>query len=100
MGFLQKATLWIAQNGMANPNHAGGAAVEYQRMFALVMLGYIWARQAKIALEKREENPTFYDSKLATARFYFAHILPQTISLITSITNGSDTIMAEGLRLE
>jgi alkylation response protein AidB-like acyl-CoA dehydrogenase len=100
MGFLQKATLWIAQNGMANPNHAGGAAVEYQRMFALVMLGYIWAKQAAIALEKRDENPTFYDSKLDTARFYFAHILPQTISLITSITNGSDSIMAEGLRLD
>lgn len=100
MGYLQKATLWIAQNGMSNPNHAGGAAVEYQRMFALTMLGFIWAKQAKIALEKRASDPVFYDSKLATARFFFAHMLPQTIGLIASITNGSDSIMAEGLRLE
>lgn len=98
MALLQKATLWVAQNGMANPNHAGGAAVEYQRMFALTMLAFIWAKQAKIALEKRTENDEFYASKIATARFYFAHILPQTYGLISSITNGSDSIMADGLR--
>jgi alkylation response protein AidB-like acyl-CoA dehydrogenase len=99
MGYLQKATLWIAQKGMENPNHAGGAAVEYQRMFALTMLGFIWAKQAQLATQLHAQNPAFYDSKLATARFYFAHILPQTIGLLASITQGSDSIMAEGLRL-
>jgi alkylation response protein AidB-like acyl-CoA dehydrogenase len=96
-GYLQKSSLWLAQNGLANPNHAGAGAVEYQRLFALIFLGFIWAKQAKIALAKREENPEFYDSKLATARFYFARILPQTAALILQLTSGADSVMADGL---
>lgn len=98
--YLQKGTMWMAQNGMANPNHVGAGAVEYARMFALVALAWLWARQAKIALQKRDEDPEFYDSKLATARFYYAKLLPGTISLLASITNGADSVMAEGLRTE
>jgi len=98
--YLQKGTLWMAQMGMANPNHAGAGAVEYARMFALVALAWLWARQAAIALIKQSEDAVFYGSKLATARFYYAKILPSTISLLASITNGSDSVMAEGLRSE
>lgn len=98
--YLQKATLWIAQNGMADPNNAGAAAVEYQRMCALVVIAWLWAKQAAIALEKRSEDPAFYDSKLATARFYYAKVLPQTISLLASLTAGADSVMAEGLHVE
>ncbi len=98
--YLQKATLWIAQKGMADPNNAGAAAVEYQRMCALVVIGWLWAKQAAIALEKRDEDPAFYDSKLATARFYFAKVLPGTISLLSSLTAGAKPVMSEGLRGE
>ena len=94
---LQQATLWLAQQGLANPNQAGAGAVEYARMFALVALGFIWAKQAAIALPK--QGDAFYDSKLATARFYYAKMLPQTHSLLASITNGSASVMAEGLRV-
>ncbi len=94
--YLQQATMWIGAMGLANPNHAGAGAVEYQRMFALVTLGYLWARQARIALAKMDQDPEFYGAKLATARFYFAKILPGTVSLLASITAGADPVMAEG----
>lgn len=94
--YLQQATMWIGAMGLADPNHAGAGAVEYQRMFALVLLGYIWAKQAKLALALREQDPAFYDAKLATARFYFAKILPGTTSLLASITAGADPVMADG----
>ncbi len=94
--YLQQATMWIGAMGMVDPNHAGAGAVEYQRMFALVLLAYIWARQAKLALQLREEDPAFYDAKLATARFYFTKILPQTTGLLASITAGAAPVMAEG----
>jgi len=97
--YLQKATLWMAQQGVVNPNHAGAGAVEYARMFALVALGWLWARQAVIALEKLDSDTAFYGSKLATARFFYAKILPGTISLLSAITNGSDAVMADGLRV-
>ncbi len=98
--YLQQGTMWLAQMGLANPNHAGAAAVEYARMMALVTIAWLWARQAQIALAKREEDPRFYDSKLATARFYFQRVLPQAVSMLACLTNGADSVMAEGLRGE
>lgn len=92
--YLQQATMWIGAMGVANPNHAGAGAVEYLKLFSLVVYAFIWAKQAKLALSLREQDPEFYDAKLATARFYFAKILPQTTGLLASITNGSDAVMA------
>lgn len=95
--YLQQATMWIATMGLANPNHAGAGAVEYQKLFSLVVFAYIWAEQARLALALRDSDPEFYDAKLATARFFFAKLLPQTTSLLASITAGADPVMAEGL---
>ena len=96
MGYLQKATIWIAMQGVGNPDDAAGGAVEYQRLFALVTLAYVWARQAAIAQEKLAAGAgekEFYEAKIATARFYMQKILPGTISLLSSITNGSKSMM-------
>ena len=95
--YLQQASMWIGTMGFANPNHAGAGAVEYQKMFSLVLFAFIWAKQAKLALELKDQDPEFYTAKLATARFFYAKILPQTISLLASITAGADSVMAEGL---
>ncbi len=94
--YLQQATMWIGTMGFVNPNHAGAGAVEYQKMFSLVLFAYIWARQAKLALAHQSEDAEFYGAKLATARFYYAKILPGTLSLLSSITAGADPVMAEG----
>jgi alkylation response protein AidB-like acyl-CoA dehydrogenase len=93
--YLQQGTLWIAMQGLANPDDAAGGAVEYQRMFAHVVMGYIWARQAAVALEQLAAggDKEFYEAKLATARFYMQKILPSTISLLSSITSGSKSLM-------
>jgi len=97
LGYLQQATLWIATQGIANPDDAAGGAVEYQRLFAHVMLAYVWARQAAVALEKNGQDKVFYDAKLATARFYMQKILPNTLSLLASITAGSKSMMQGAL---
>lgn len=93
---LQQASLWLGQRGLVNPNDAAAGAVEYLRMFALVVFAFIWAKQAKIALGKLEqggEDKDFYEAKITTARFFMQKILPQTVGLIASITNGSDSVM-------
>ena len=100
---LQQATLWIGAMGAANPNHAGAGAVEYQKLFALVAFAFIWAKMAKIALGKVSgsglqvsgSEEEFYAAKLATARFFMAKLLPQTYSLLASITAGSECVMDE-----
>lgn len=91
--YLQQASLWLAQRGLVNPNDAAAGAVEYQRMFALVVFGFIWAKTAAIALANKDGDPEYYEGKLATARFYMNKILPGTVSLLQSITNGSDSVM-------
>ena len=96
MKYLQQATMWIGAMGLADPNNAGAGAVEYQKMFALVLLAWIWARQARLAMQLKDQDPEFYGAKLATARFFFAKILPQTTGLLASITAGAGPVMAEG----
>jgi alkylation response protein AidB-like acyl-CoA dehydrogenase len=95
MGYLQQATFWIALKGMANPDDAAAGAVEYQRMFAQVVLAYVWARQAAIVLEKLKAgtDKEFYQAKLDTARFYMQRILPANVGLLATITNGSKSMM-------
>lgn len=95
--YLQQASMWIGAMGFADPNHAGAGAVEYQKMFSLVLFAYIWAMQAKIAHERMDEDKEFYASKLATARFYFAKLLPQTTGLLASITAGAEPVMADAV---
>lgn len=93
IGYLQQATIYTVTAGLRNPEDAAGGATEYLRLFSLVVMAHIWAQTAAIALEKRESDPAFYDDKLATARFYFAKILPGTTSLLQSIVAGSSTLM-------
>ena len=91
---LQKATMWIASEAGENPDNVGSASVDYLRMFGLVTLGYMWARMAKIALEKQSaDDANFYNAKVKTARFYMQKLLPQTSSLLMTIEAGCDSLM-------
>lgn len=93
--YLQKGTIWLAMNGLSNPDDAAGGAVEYQKLFAHVVMAYIWARQAAIAQEKLKSggDKEFYEAKITTARFYMQKILPNTVSLLSSLTAGSKSMM-------
>jgi len=90
---LQKASAWVAANGLRDPNEAGAAASEYLRLFALVALGYLWARTAEIALAADGGN-NFYRAKLNTARFFLGRVLPQTSALAACIMAGGKSIDA------
>jgi len=91
---LQRATAWLAQESMKNPDQAGAAASEYLHLFGYVALGYLWARMAKVALARRGgEDAAFYETKLATARFYVQRMLPRTGALFATIMAGSGTLM-------
>jgi hypothetical protein len=93
-GRLQQVTAWIAQQGLKDPEEAGAASADYLRLFALVTLAYIWARTAKLALSRLEEDETgFYKAKLATARFYMTRVLPEASALFQQIMAGKKPLM-------
>ncbi len=91
-GRLQQATLWLGKAGTANPDDGGAAAADYLRMFGLVAIGYMWCRMAETALAGSADS--FRSAKLECARFYMAKIIPETGSLLVSITAGSKSVMA------
>lgn len=96
-GALQLSTATIAQKGLKDPEEAAAAASDYLRLFGLVALGYLWARAAKIAAEKLPQangDASFYKAKLATARYYFDRVLPETAGLFAAIKSGKGSIMA------
>ncbi len=97
LGTGQQASLWIAANGMGNPEEAAAGSSEYLRLMALVVFAYIWAQMAEISLKKLAQDTSekeFYEAKLATARFYMQKILPHSYGLLASIVNGAKPVMA------
>ncbi len=94
---LQAAGMFFMQNGMKNPNHALAGSNDFMHLFGHVCLALMWARMAKAALEALDagaDDATFYETKLATARYYMARRLPATAMHLARIESGADTVMA------
>jgi alkylation response protein AidB-like acyl-CoA dehydrogenase len=90
---LQRATGQIAERGLNDPNEAAAASSDYLRLFGLTALGYMWARAAKVSLEREDDDPVeFYADKVATARFYMQRLLPQTSACFAAIMAGGASI--------
>src|SRR5438477_569455 len=95
LGHLQQATTWLMQNAMAKPDNAGAAATDYLQLFGFVTLGYMWARMAKVALDKIADGGAtpYLTSKLVTGRLLMDGMLPETSLHLARIQTGSATTM-------
>ena len=94
---LQSATMWLAQNGMQDPNNAGAGAYAYMDLLGLVSLGWMWMKMATVsskALEDGAADRRFHEAKLATARFYAERELPRSTSHRREIEAGAESVMA------
>lgn len=90
---VTKLTTELGMKAFGNPDEVGAAAVDYLRVAGHMVFAYFWARMAKVALEKEGSGDPFYKAKLATARFYFAKLLPETASLIRTARAGLAPLM-------
>ena len=91
---VEKLTKEIGMKAMMNHEEVGAAAVPYLRVVGHLIYSYLFARMAKIALANKSSNDPFYQAKLATARFYFDKLLPETAMLIRQARAGSKSLMA------
>ncbi len=94
---LQTAMMYFMQNGMKNPNNALSGSYDFMHLFGHVCLGLMWAQMAKAAheaLQAGTEDVTFYETKLATGRYYMARRLPATALHLARINTGAETVMA------
>jgi len=91
---ITKLTMEIGMKAFQNPDEVGAAAVPYLRIVGHMVYAYFFARMAKIALAKLDSGDTFYVAKLATTRFYFARLLPETATLIRQARSGSACLLS------
>ena len=94
---LQAAGMFFMQNGMKNPNAALAGSYDFMHLFGHVCLGLIWARSAKAAQEALAGgagDKAFYETKLATGRYYMARHLPMTATHLARIQSGAEPVMA------
>ena len=93
---LQAAGMYFMQNA-TKPNNALSGSYDFMHMMGHVCLGLMWARMAKAAMEALEKGASdteFYETKIATGRYYMARQLPATAMHLSRINTGGDTIMA------
>ena len=82
-----------------DPHAAGAAAAPFLRLVGHLALAWIWARMAEVAIKHSESTDPIYASKIATARFYYQRLLPQTAALCGEIRAGSSAVMEPAIEL-
>ncbi|NBR53652.1 MAG: acyl-CoA dehydrogenase [Rhodobacteraceae bacterium] len=96
---LQAAGMYFMQNGMKNPNNALSGSYDFMHMMGHVCLGLMWTRMAKAAydaLDAGASDKDFYETKIATGRYYMARQLPACAMHLQRIESGAETVMALG----
>ncbi len=83
----------IGKRAAANADEIGAAAVDYLFYSGYVALAYFWAR-AVAAADVSTQADSFKQAKRATARFYFARILPRTQAHAATLLAGADSLLA------
>jgi len=91
---LNELTTDLLTKSQDNINELGASANDYLHVFGYTAMAYVWAKMAKVSQAGLENNgdsgQDFYQSKLHTARYYFARLLPRRLSLIASARSGCD----------
>ncbi|NQZ21517.1 MAG: acyl-CoA dehydrogenase C-terminal domain-containing protein [Colwellia sp.] len=89
---LANLTEHVLMAAQKNIEELGTSANDYLHVFGYTAMAFIWAKMAETALEKDVSSDDFYLSKVKTARYYFARLLPRRLSLIAAIEAGCDTL--------
>ena len=90
---LKSTTDWLAAEAAKDPNAKGAAAMDYLRLFTLVVYSWMWVLMAEKAIANKNGDAAFYDTKLAVARHFFSRVLPQSAGIDAVVRAGSRTMM-------
>ncbi|MDR2000423.1 MAG: acyl-CoA dehydrogenase [Zoogloeaceae bacterium] len=91
-----EAGAYITANYASAVREVAVGAVPFLKLMGIVSGGWLMARAALTARKKIAEGDSdpFYPSKIATANYYAAHILPAASGLATVITTGGPSALA------
>jgi 3-(methylthio)propanoyl-CoA dehydrogenase len=88
---VETATTWLLQTWPTEPAKASAGATPYLNLFSIVAGGWLMVKAARAASKKLrggEGDGQFLEAKLASARFYADHVLPQAAGLLASTVSG------------
>jgi alkylation response protein AidB-like acyl-CoA dehydrogenase len=93
---LSAAVDFVVANTKGDPNAVFAGSVPYLKLAGIVLGGWQMARALLVAAQKRDEDPSFYGAKIATAQFYAEHMLPLASALEASIVSakGGESVLA------
>jgi alkylation response protein AidB-like acyl-CoA dehydrogenase len=92
-------TMKIGMSAMQNHDEVGGAAYDFLMYSGFVTLAYFWAvmaKEAQVQLAEGSSEKDFYESKIKTAKFYFARLLPRALSHAKAIESGVANLLDMG----
>ena len=87
---------FVVANTKGDPNAVFAGSVPYLKLAGIVLGGWQMARALLVAAGKRDEDPSFYGAKIATAQFYAEHVLPLASAFEASIVSakGGESVLA------
>ena len=94
---LQDATQWLVSLSGSRVQQIAASAVPYLQLAGTTLGGVVMARAALIASNRvraGEQDARFCREKIATARFYAEHVLPQAAALAHTVMHGAQATLA------
>ncbi len=80
----------LGERAQADPHETGAASVPYLRVVGHLTFAWLWTRMAALAIGR---DDAFHRAKLATARFYFARLLPEAAMRAAEARAGAAVLM-------
>ncbi|MGF6374345.1 alkylation response protein AidB-like acyl-CoA dehydrogenase [Paraburkholderia sp. RAU6.4a] len=89
---LANVVEFVLARAQQEPNVVFAGSVSYLRLAGIVLAGWQFARALLVATEKRSDDPSFYDAKIATAHCFATQVLPQALALEAAIVGAQDDV--------
>jgi 3-(methylthio)propanoyl-CoA dehydrogenase len=91
---FEEVVAYILVNAKSDTKAVYAGSVAYLRLCGLVLGAWQMARSLLAAQRLRDTDPSFYDAKVATTRFFAENLLPQAQALAVSILESGQSTNA------
>ena len=83
----------LSQMNQNNKDDVSAACNDFLKVLGYISLAYSWYKISKISFKNLENNKSFYEEKINTAKYYYDKILPRVEMHFNSAKSGSNVIM-------
>jgi hypothetical protein len=92
----RRAASGVLKSMMSSPADAYAVSIPFLKLCGFALGGWLLAKSAAIAERKLASGTAdrqFLEGKIASARFYADHILPQTLALARVVEGGAGSVI-------